>query len=198
MIHLITSYFTARDSARKAELDECIRRNIDARVFDTITILVNEYPSKLYEGCNMVYIHDRPTFDAFFSFAKPDGWNVICNTDIYFDETIKLLEKRGKNDFLALARWDVDKNGDAKLLNLRDAQDAWCFFGKPKPELKANFYQGVPGCDNVLARIAKQAKYTLTNPAKTIKCYHLHNSGARTYTEKDKLPPPYELIYPHT
>jgi hypothetical protein len=198
MINLITSYFKSENTERQAELDTCLRRNIDNKSFDSLTVLIDQYPMKLDGNCNMVYIHERPTFDAFFHFAKPNQWNVVCNSDIYFDETIRLLNGRGKSEFLALCRYDVLKNGEVKFLNRRDAQDAWCFFGKPKDKLKAMFYQGVPGCDNVLARIAKQSGYTVLNPSLTIKCYHLHNSNERSYTQHDKLPPPYELITPHT
>lgn len=198
MIHLITSYFVDKNPERQAEINRCLKNNVDNSDINLITIIQDTYKDvSLFSKTKITYAHERPTFDLFFHYAKPDCWNVIANSDIYFDETIKLLEQRNTNEFVALCRYDVGKKGKATFLNRRDAQDAWAFYGKPKESLKADFYQGVPGCDNVLLYNAKKAGYAISNPSLTIKAYHLHNSGIRNYTQKDKLMPPYELLTPH-
>lgn len=196
MINLITSYFIDKNPERQKEIDECFRRNIEGKLFDSIHILADDL-IKPFNGSIFHYIHSRPTFDAFFHFAKPNCWNVICNSDIYFDQTIKLIESRNTNEFIALSRYDIQNDGSAKLLNQRDAQDVWAFYGLPNKRLIAPFYQGIPGCDNALAAIADKAGYALTNPALTIKAYHLHLTNVRNYSTNYRVPEPYKFIYPH-
>lgn len=201
MINLITSYFTDTNPTRQQELNTCYVNNQLNEMFDSHIILTDVYTNdiKLNDKTVLINIHERPTFDLFFHHAKKDCWNVICNSDIYFDETIKLIENRNKNEFIALARWDVNKDGVPTLLNRNDAQDAWMFYGKPKESLKASFYFGIPGCDNVLLYNAKKSGYAISNPSLTIKAYHLHNSNVRNYSTaaNDRLQPPYELLAPH-
>ena len=56
----------------------------------------------------------------------------------------------------------------------------WCFRGRVPDTLRAAFFLGWPGCDNRFAHEIAAAGYTLTNPARSIRCHHLHLSGARS------------------
>lgn len=55
----------------------------------------------------------------------------------------------------------------------------------------------VHNCDNAIANRLENAGYNVLNPSKDIRTFHLHNSGIRNYTSKDRVPPPYKLIHPH-
>jgi len=195
-MNLITSYFMSGNPERQKELDFCLNSNLNNKSFTHKTILVDTPITQLSTRCDLQYIHARPTFDTFFHFAKPDMWNVVCNSDIYFDETIELLNQRNKKEFVALCRYDVNRHGKVSFFNRRDSQDTWAFYGRLNENMKADFEQGRAGCDNVLLNIAKNF-YKLSAPALTIKTYHLHNSNVRTYNGNDRLKPPYELITPH-
>jgi hypothetical protein len=192
-MRLIVNYFKANTANRQAEIDNCLINNF--KVFEDIEVIVDDYSCKLPININPKYIHYRPTFDVLFSYAKAGKWNVFCNSDIYFDETIHLIKHYNIVTFFALSRWDVNGNS-TDLLNSRDAQDSWAFFGESRIK-NAKFYQGVPGCDNKLAYLAEDSGYDVVNPAKTIKSYHLHESKARDYNASMRVPEPYKLIYPH-
>ena len=153
----------------------------------------------------------RPTFTELFSLCKPDRVNVIANSDIYFRrDNIALLTLGCQWPFepFALSRWDVRPDGRAKLWDHRDSQDAWIIYGEAKP-IEADFPMGVAGCDNRLARVLQDAGYTVTNPSKTIRAYHLHNVAYRSYLvdpsgkarggdKIERVPGPYAFIQPTT
>lgn len=151
-------------------------------------------------------INGRPTFAQLFAMCKPDALNIIANSDVYFHEPIIHHPKEGH--VWALSRWDVDTEGRAKLWDHRDSQDAWIIYGEAKP-IEADFPMGVAGCDNRLARVLQDAGYTVTNPSKTIRAYHLHNVAYRSYLvdpsgrarggdKIERVPGPYAFIQPTT
>lgn len=54
----------------------------------------------------------------------------------------------------------------------------------------------VHNCDNAIADRLYRAGYEVLNPSKTIKTYHLHQSGVRHYNTEYKVPQPYKLLHP--
>lgn len=177
--------------ARQAELKRCWELN--ERLFDSYA---------LPEG--------RPTFNELFQLCEPDAINVIANSDIYFlNHEVDLIRyaftrpgcgpEERPHLCLALSRWDVMPDGSVVHHDHRDSQDLWIFYGKPQG-IDASFTMGNPGCDNALAWLIKQAGYTVLNPSKTIRTYHLHNVPWRSYGEGRGMPkmhriqPPYEMV----
>jgi hypothetical protein len=69
------------------------------------------------------------------------------------------------------------------------SQDAW-IFDTPLCDFPCNFYFGVPGCDNRLAWEASRAGLTLINPSRSIRAYHLHLTGVRRYSERQRVAGP--------
>lgn len=144
---------------RHEELRECWRRNED--VFD-------------------IYTHPRgrPSFHDLFKLCRPNMVNVIANSDIYFDASIRAKPAFG--ECFALSRWNIDAQGRATHYANSYSQDAWVVEGGPY-ELDAPFPMGMPGCDNRIAKVLLDAGWVLRNPSKTIKAYHLHNVDWRSY-----------------
>jgi hypothetical protein len=62
----------------------------------------------------------------------------------------------------------------------------------------ADFWFGVPGCDNRFSHILRGAGYELSNPSKSIASYHMHLSEQRTATntQKHRIRPPYLYLEP--
>lgn len=149
----------------------------------------------------------RPTFNELFSLCLPDHINVIANSDIYFDdEGIAHMRTIAPGQCFALSRWDIHTDHSARLYNHADSADTWVFFGKPQG-INAPFTMGVPGCDNSLAWLIKEAGYRISNPSLTIRSYHLHRVNWRSYladpegrarggAKIERIPPPYHLIKP--
>lgn len=144
----------------------------------------------------------RPTFNEMFDLCRPDAVNVIANSDIYFTD---IPHTPPPGEVWALSRWDVDAEGNATLWDHADSQDAWIINGKPEG-VDAPFTMGVPGVDNCLVHLFREAGYVVRNPSKTIKAYHLHLSQYRSYLDGNgqgrggaklyRLPPPYAFAMP--
>lgn len=191
MINLFTDFYVDPDAARDAELRECRRRNA-----------ANPSISRI------IQLADRPTFQETFQEVNresgPADINIVANADIFFDESISLVDGLTFGEVYALTRWDVI--GDCKLQIFADdngvprvdSQDAWIWRGHCSVT-GADFTAGVRGCDNHLTYLFHQAGYRVSNPSKSIRAIHLHQSEIRRYGHdaKDCVPKPYLLVAPH-
>lgn len=193
-INLFTSYFTASPERQK-ELELCLRKNIENPLIKRIYLVGEEG----YDHPKVTHIpHDRPTYADFFREANRIGgdYNILANSDCYFDSSLSRLYGVGfDKTFLAISRHDI-KGGrriifDATGWGRRGwSQDAWIWKGQI--DIKGgDYYLGLPGCDNKIAYEAKESGYRLSNPAREIKVYHVHETNERNYTEQDRLPEPY-------
>ncbi len=198
-----TSYYPEQDPSRKAEIDFCINK-----------ILSNPHIDKLYlicENINFVYTDSdigskleviptniRPTYQFFFNLMNEVGSDgdvlVLANSDIYPSDDVKKILPMPRGFAYAFSRWDLDTTG-ASLYDRRDSQDVWVF-EYPVLINNAEFAMGVPGCDNKIAHIIKQAKYTIKNPSRSFRFFHVHDSNIRNYSDKDRLEGPFDFVYP--
>lgn len=190
MIRLLVNTYKSDSQARQVELDICLEKNM---------------------ALPFLTVHDiqpRPTFNDYFnsifmqySYGKfeLDDIFVIANSDIYFDETLLLANNIKHGEVYALTRYDI-KRGQARFFDRPDSQDVWIFRGGINPIDGADFHLGVGGCDNRIAYLLNKAGYKVTNPSLSIKTYHLHESGIRTFDYKKHkvVPPPYLTLKPIT
>jgi hypothetical protein len=152
------------------------------------------------------YQDTRTTFgDLLSRFGA--GLNIAANSDIYLtSHTVGIVSawyaKGGRDKVcMALSRWD--DGPEPKHHAHKDSQDAWIFSGRVPKELTAAARavpMGVPGCDNRLARIIADHGYEVINPSRTVRTYHVHGSGYRTYgsgrggAKSGKVEGPYLLV----
>lgn len=204
MTNLFTSYFIVKNISRQKEFDQCLLNNIKCKDIDRIFLLI-EYPieSELvnHEKVTTILIKGRPTYNVFFELinrhSQINDWNIISNSDIYFDDTLSNISKYETGKIcLALTRWEV-KRDRIELLNRVDSQDCWMIKGHVL-NVRGDFELGKCGCDNAIADRLYKGGYDVVNPSKTIKTYHLHNSDFRTYNVNEKVPMPYKLLTPTT
>lgn len=201
MINLYASYYIDPNPARQQELDLCLLKNVLNKHINRIYLLL-EYPIVKdilsNEKIKVIYIKGRPEYNTFFEFINertdPSEWNIIANSDIYFDETVEVLNSYNGKVSVCLTRWEVEKS-KTSFLNRPDSQDAWCVKGEIKG-VDGCFTLGKCGCDNAIMDRFHKAGYKAINPSKTIKSYHLHLSGARSYDVNDKVKPPYMILNP--
>ncbi len=191
---------------RQKEIEACLVENILCDFIDEIVLLCDDktreaIPETL-KSSKVTFLSwaTRPTYNDFLMLFKEEpALHILANTDIYFNETLKVLKERGlhKKEVFALSRYDKTLEGGLAPHLCRGSQDVWIFSAPPKNIKGANFTLGVPGCDNKFAFMLRRDGFKVTNPSKDIKCIHLHNTGIRNYVkEKDRLPPPYFLVYP--
>ena len=84
-----------------------------------------------------------------------------------------------------------------KLFDRDDSQDAWVFRGLVGYVDGAKETLGRAGIDNAIADRLSKKGYTVLNPSRTIKSFHLHKTQIRRYNPMDTVSKPYLLIKPH-
>jgi hypothetical protein len=200
---LLAGYYEDADAARRAELSECLRRNLDNELLEEIHLFVEEPKGAdelratqppLADGKIRLIEHGRRvTYRDLFVYANTRlrGRRVIvANADIFFDRTLARLDGYDlAGRLLCLSRWDIQGDGSSRFFEHPASQDAWVFLS-PLPEIRCEFHLGLPGCDNRLAWEAARAGLVLSNPGRSVRAHHLHLSLVRHYDERRRLPGP--------
>lgn len=212
MYALLTDFYPEPDAARRAELRECLRRNLALEQIDSVHLILEEglTVEAALESCPDLLSHPkvtlvphgkRATFDEYFACANAQlaGKRVILsNADIYFDVSLtKLDELDIRRMMICLARWDVLSDGTSKLYDVNFSQDAWIFV-PPIKLRQCNFTFGVAGCENRVAFEANRAGLKVANYARTIRAHHLHLTPVRRWTLAHRLHGPARYLKPET
>lgn len=192
-----TEYWDCGNEERNLEVITCINKNIKCNLFEKIFIFSEKEEERLLEKTIKT---TRITYQYVFDNCI-EGINVFCNSDIEFDETIKLVKNIKNDEFYALTRYE--DNGKLHKFDDpfegQDSQDVWVW--KDACKIKnANFYLGLHGCDNKIAYIASMHGYEVKNPSLSIKTHHKHLTNVRDGSSSDpskRLPPPYRLVPIH-
>ncbi|MEM1312648.1 MAG: O-antigen ligase family protein [Patescibacteria group bacterium] len=195
-IGLYTTYFISKNQERQAELDFCLKNNLNNKFIDRIYLWCDHLPEYAQSNPKIVQIKykDTPTFEHFINHANlhnTDKIAIIANSDIYFDDSLnKLRHFDLDNKFLALTRTENDSKLSPE--GSRDwsdsfysfSQDAWVF-EPPLKNFKADFELGKVACDNRLAAEAYFAGLKVFNPCLSINTYHRHASQVRTWSREN-------------
>ena len=224
-LHLIVQYYLCATPGRQAEIDTCLRKNLQNPHIDALHLLTEEeYDFSAFPNQDKIHqfnIHQRLTYELAFNYSnnwpEPGIW-ILSNADIYFDDSLSHVRNaKLDNVVFALTRHDVQTDGTLKMVHpafAHGSQDAW-IFKTPISLVKlfANFYLGIPGCDNRIAHEFINAGYKVLNPSKMIIICHLDLIRNTDVFERDKeyatlmtqeninkglaAPPPYQYhLYP--
>lgn len=198
-IRLLINLYPVADPGRFEELKLCLNKNISNPFISEIIVLDEGFQNKeLLSGSKVrVFpISRRPNFSDFYDYLDPDGYNLLSNNDIWFDQSLRKVKwlSPGPYDLLGLTRTEADgslfreKNGDS--------QDSWLFLGKAEPLKSCTFSMGMPGCENRLALLFFKKRYRVLNPSRVIRTRHQHLSNQRSYVRTDRLSGDYLLTKP--
>jgi len=205
-ITLFQQFYISTNAGRQKEIIECLNRNQNNKCITKICLL-NERLYSLEElglfsldKIQQIVISKRLRFSHVFEAAQDNeqGWNVLANADIFFDDTLSNLYsiQTDRKLIFALLRWEYPS---AKLFGPRaDSQDSWIWHSSQTSTLKTktvDFLLGVPGCDNRLA-YEFQKDFQLLNVPHFIRTHHYHSSKVRNYSKEDSIPGPYCTITP--
>ncbi len=196
---LITILYNEKNKERIKEYITCLEQNLLNNVIDTIHVVYDTSKDSTNNkiltylktaAVKISYVKGRPTYGYCFTLANklyPNSKVILSNADIYFNETLALLKDYDlTNRFLAITRWNVQKNGEIQPFirsggkRAENSQDAWIF----KTLLKKfvdTIEMGLPGCDKRISYYAQQGGLEVLNPCLTIQCCHLHLSEIRSY-----------------
>lgn len=213
-IHLIYQYFIPKTASRVHEIKETLKRNV-----------MNKYISKIYLLNERIYSEDELgiksdkiiqivigkwiTFKDVFSFVdkeKLNGYIIMANSDIFFDNTISNLHYTDLDScqkMISLLRWEYrgEENLDeCKIFGPRwDSQDTWIFHSNFNVLKKYHdwfdFSFGQPGCDNKIIYFLLILGVVLNNDPVMFKTYHYHTETGRNYS-KQVIPSPYGYLIP--
>jgi len=200
---LLTGFYVDPAPARRSELLECLRRNALNETIAEVHLLADETVEQSESMGSLPYVvrsklrvarhSGQLTFQHLFAYANAQlvGRRVIiANADIYFDTTLRRLQNQDlSGKLLCLSRWDVQADGGTCFFEHPGSQDAW-IFDTPMRAFPCDFRLGVPACDNRLAWEAERAGVCISNPSRSVHANHLHLSGVRRYTERERLPGP--------
>ncbi len=205
MYNLFLEYFENSNKARDDEVLKAIHNNITLNIFDKIYIFTESLTINIFNpNVEIIKINERMTFKKMFEYINElsgnDHINVICNNDIYFDNTLlKLKDYDLNNKFLALLRRNVLEDGTSELFEFdkndcfnrvghrTDSQDAWIFKGYIKVPHNANFYFDILGSNNRIIFLMEELGYNVLNPCYDIYIYHLHLTNSKHYNESDRI-----------
>ena len=197
---LATQLYSIIHQIRFKEILECLYRNTGLPAISQIILFLEnktlyDYAPK-HDKITYIYPENRLTFKDSFDYLRSfkkklysseDCLLIAANSDIYFTENDLMLASGSikKDEAYALSRWDIKYNNAIVHYDKRDSQDTWMFKNDIKPG-KYDIPFGKPGCDNRILFELEKAGYTVKNPSKSIKTYHLHKQKFDTYDEADK------------
>ena len=204
---LITVLYNETNNERIQEYITCLERNLSHQLIEKVHVIYDrtrdDDDNKLLQllknkQVSLTYITGRPTYDFCFKLVNdcyPNKKIILSNADIYFNETLfKLVGYDLTGKFLALTRWNVEKNNKMQLEGYSRygrgniySQDSW-IFQTPLRDCRDDTTQlGILHCDTWIAYRAKKVGLKVINPCLDIQCCHLHLSGVRHY-EKMSFP----------
>ena len=214
-ILLVQQFYLDPNANRHAENKRCLLNNVQNNFIDKI-ILLNE---RLYSADELgvtsnkiqqIIIKSRLSFKNVFEWTQLnniDGYIVLANTDIFFDNTIDNIRKSNlhkEKKVFSLLRYEYTNNdlNKCKLFGPRpDSQDSWIWHTNNKLTNKQlnilDIQLGVPGCDNKIIYILNILGFLCYNEPELIRSYHFHSSQIRSYNkDTKKVPEPYYSIFP--
>lgn len=203
--NLYFEYYSHKTPERKKEIDDTLVHNLKLNFISSYYIFCSDENKKellklINNNSKVIIVDDneRKTFQDIFNFSntKNAEINITLNNDIKLSDslaTIKLMD----TDFYCLSRWESMQDVHPFCYRSCDSQDVWLWKNKNKIS-NANFYFGILGCDNKLALLAKEAGYSVKNPAYTYRVYHNHASSVREGSRDVtlRLPGPYLKVCP--
>lgn len=188
--HLLITFYRENDKYRVGEYRACVKRNLRNPFIEKIHVFYENrsgHTAEDFLSHPKIKIHDFEmserqgiTYGHLIDFANqhlPGKVVIIANTDIYFDCSLRALERYDlTNKVLALTRYDCGayKGWHGKPWFRHDfSQDSW-IFRAPLRKFNADIKMGWLGCDNRLAYEMRKGAIHVLNPSLTVKTWHIH------------------------
>ena len=199
---LIQQYYKPTQTKRQKELERCLKKNLENPFVDKIILFMEsndiQLPHDEKNKIQKVPLKARLTYaDCIDAVQKHVGAGSIvafANTDIYLDAiTSRTLWSIDLHDtVLALLRYEDELDpADAKIFGPRpDSQDTWILHSDSIMERtwkQENFRIpfGQAGCDNAVLVEFLRARFRISNPASSIRTFHVHKSEIRNYDPRN-------------
>lgn len=215
-INLFQQFYINKIDERQNEIRKTLLYNCNNNLINNIYLLneriyTDEELGVKSDKIKQIVIGKRMTYQDIFTFVENnniDGYIIISNSDIFFDKSIKNIQKcqviKDKKVY-CLNRFNFNsKNLSGLVLDLSgrpDCQDVWIYHSKFNNILfNKDIFDielGTPGCDNKIIYLFKILGFNCYNEPEIIKSYHFHKIMTRNYDQNTKRPNyPYYAIFP--
>ena len=195
MINLFFPYYDCGHKKRQQEIDLCLIQNLGNEAISKIIILIDDDSVLPVDDTKIttIYLKSRLTYKKWIELTSElslNGVSVLCNSDIYFDQSVNQLNAIVDlpEKFVALSRWEVVSKQTYLHPNPHWSQDVWamsCNNHLSKEMLhQLDFPMGVPRCDNKIAYLFGIFGWEVFNPCEYVKSFHVHETEMRTYHKK--------------
>ncbi len=195
MINVFFPYYQCGDKERQKEIDLCLRKNAENKLIDKLFVVIDDGCKCPITAANIdvISVTKRLTYRYWIELTQQycsAGISVLCNSDIYFDETLAVIGDvlNAPKRFIALSRWELLNNTLSKHPNPHWSQDTWAMrVGEqlsPSFMHQLDFPMGVPRCDNKIAYLFATQGWQIFNPVEFLKTIHVHETQMRTYHKK--------------
>jgi hypothetical protein len=199
---LYTQYYRARTPERQAELDQCLRSNLQHPCLDAVVLLrepdAPDLPGPARMPVQQLEEAERLTYARWMRMLRqePDAIGILINSDIALGQGWQHAEAvlNSPNSVMALSRYNPRSPGESPRLNLFPhwTQDTWALRSDaPIPEsllYASGFPIGFPGCDNRIAYVLWSHGLQVKNPCYHVETLHHQANQARDYDKNgDRL-----------
>jgi len=211
VISVFFPYYQCGDKERQKEIDLCLTKNAENALIDNLFVVIDDGCDCPVESNNIrvININTRLTYKKWLEMTAQyctSGITVLCNSDIYFDESLQCIHEvlKEEKSFIALSRWELLGDSTSKHPNPHWSQDTWAMnVGEelsPTFMHQLDFPMGVPRCDNKIAYLFAVQGWKVFNPVDFLKSIHAHESEMRTYHKKldDRILGGAAYVYPGT
>ncbi len=211
---LLTTLYNEQEPKRIEEYIHCIEQNISHAAIDEIHIFYDTFKDndntqilnylrsrkkEVSDKLHIKYVEGRVTYEDFFSYANQNFSSrnsrvIVCNADIYFNDTLFSLDDYLLNDkFLVLTRWDVLPDAslqlmyqDNKLPNYLTA-DAWIFETPLNLDFYCKYHLGTWFCDSFFNTQVQHSSLQVFNPCFDVQACHLHWARKDTQEYQERV-----------
>jgi hypothetical protein len=198
MVHLVTSLAFSENKRRNDEFSYALTKNLNNPLVDSVHIVTEDSRVLSFKSpkTHINITDQRPTFKTLVDYIganiPPDTIVALTNSDIFFDDTLSLLDFQSKLMCYCLTRWDPpididnsDTIAQAKWWSGSSANLSFdtYVFKTPLSVSNVDFHVGVLGCDNRFAYELMNSGLLPVNPSKLVRSFHVHASEIRTYNK---------------
>jgi len=193
MVILIQQFFFPKNKNRQIEIMKCLNRNTSNENIHKMIHLNEEKYKVGHKKLEQVIIKKRLSFNDAVLYANEhlQGETVIVsNADIYFDDTIKNIEKLNLDEKTIVCNLRWERNGKLFMKNNEprsDSQDFWVFKAPLQIQFPYEITLGKPGCDKAIVALCQSQGYNTINVPYLIKGHHVQ-SAINKYTQDMNLP----------
>lgn len=208
---LYTQYYRTRTPERQAELDHCLRSNLQHPMLDQVVLLrepdAPELPGDPRMPVEVLEEAERLTYASWIRLVRqqPDAIGILINSDIALGTGWEQLQQvlNTPESVLALSRYNPQAEGQPARLNTFPhwTQDTWALRSDaPITDsllFASGFPIGYPGCDNRIAYVLWSHGLAVKNPCYFITTEHHQAEEARAYDKNaDRLYGAVSYVHP--